>query len=113
MKTNLEFHEKIAKASKNRVMYNVHQSINNLVKQYQVYAVTVPGVMNESLRFQKEILSNPWTLLICSTIKSRACSGLLFFIASFVFFSQAFSNNRPVQHPAFASEAAMRDFGIE
>ncbi|MDF0727095.1 FCD domain-containing protein [Cytobacillus sp. S13-E01] len=53
---NLDFHEKIAKSSYNLVMYNLYQSINNLIEQAQVKAVTVQGVMNESLQFHKDIL---------------------------------------------------------
>ena len=53
---NLDFHEKIAKSSNNLVMYNLYQSINNLIEHAQVKALTVQGVMNESLNFHKDIL---------------------------------------------------------
>jgi GntR family transcriptional repressor for pyruvate dehydrogenase complex len=52
---NLHFHDKIAKSSKNLVMYHLYQSINNLVEQVQVQAVVVPGIMNDSLKFHKDI----------------------------------------------------------
>jgi GntR family transcriptional regulator, transcriptional repressor for pyruvate dehydrogenase complex len=54
---NLHFHKKIAKSSKNLVMYNLYQSINNLIEHAQVKAVTVQGVMNDSLQFHKDILN--------------------------------------------------------
>lgn len=53
---NLHFHDKIAKTSKNLVMYNLYQSINNLVEHSQVQAVVVPGIMNDSLQYHKDIL---------------------------------------------------------
>ena len=37
-------------------MYNLYQSINNLIEHAQVKALTVQGVMNESLNFHKDIL---------------------------------------------------------
>jgi GntR family transcriptional regulator, transcriptional repressor for pyruvate dehydrogenase complex len=55
--SNLQFHDLIAKASKNLVMYHLYQSINNLVEQVQVEAVTVKGVMKDSLKFHTEILA--------------------------------------------------------
>lgn len=54
---NLNFHDRIAKASKNLVMYNLYQSINSLVEHSQVIAVAVPGIQNDSLRFHKEIFA--------------------------------------------------------
>ncbi|RFU67627.1 FadR family transcriptional regulator [Peribacillus saganii] len=54
---NLLFHEKIAKSSHNLVMYHLYQSIINLVALSQEKAVTVQGVMNNSLQFHKNILA--------------------------------------------------------
>ncbi|WP_099363414.1 FadR/GntR family transcriptional regulator [Fredinandcohnia onubensis] len=55
VRSNLEFHKKIAKASKNLVLFNLYESINNLVKHSQESGVTVYGVMNESLNYHKAI----------------------------------------------------------
>jgi GntR family transcriptional regulator, transcriptional repressor for pyruvate dehydrogenase complex len=55
--SNLLFHEKIARSSHNLVLYHLYRSINNLVAQAQVKAVTVQGVMNNSLQFHKDILN--------------------------------------------------------
>lgn len=55
VRSNLEFHKKIAKASKNLVLFNLYESINNLVKHTQESGVTVLGVMNESLNYHKAI----------------------------------------------------------
>jgi GntR family transcriptional regulator, transcriptional repressor for pyruvate dehydrogenase complex len=55
--SNLKFHETIAKSSHNLVMYHLYQSINNLVVRAQEKAVTVQGVMNNSLQFHKDIFS--------------------------------------------------------
>lgn len=54
---NLNFHDRIAKASKNQVMYNLYQSINSLVEHSQVLAVAVPGIKSDSLSFHKEIFA--------------------------------------------------------
>ncbi len=54
--SNLLFHERIAKASKNLVLFNLYESINNLIKHSQEKGVTVLGVMNESLNYHKSIL---------------------------------------------------------
>jgi GntR family transcriptional repressor for pyruvate dehydrogenase complex len=54
--SNLHFHKKIAKSSKNLVLFNLYQSINNLIEHAQVKAVAVQGVMNDSLQFHKDIL---------------------------------------------------------
>ncbi|MDQ0219778.1 FadR family transcriptional regulator [Peribacillus cavernae] len=54
---NLHFHEKIAKSSKNLVMYHLYQSINKLIEHAQVQAVTVPGIMDDSLQYHKDILT--------------------------------------------------------
>lgn len=54
--SNLLFHEKIAKASKNLVLFNLYESINNLIKHTQEKGVTVIGVMTESLNYHKAIL---------------------------------------------------------
>lgn len=53
---NLQFHDKIAKSSNNLVMYHLYQSINNLVARAQEKAVTVQGIMNNSLHYHKIIL---------------------------------------------------------
>jgi GntR family transcriptional regulator, transcriptional repressor for pyruvate dehydrogenase complex len=55
--SNLLFHEKIARSSHNLVLYHLYRSINNLVAQAQVKAVTVQGVMNNSLQYHKDILN--------------------------------------------------------
>nr|WP_304214267.1 FadR/GntR family transcriptional regulator [Fredinandcohnia onubensis] len=55
VRSNLEFHKKIAKASKNLVLFNLYESINNLVKHSQESGVTVYGVMTESLNYHKAI----------------------------------------------------------
>ncbi len=57
VRTNLLFHKKIAKASKNLVLFNLYESINNLVKHAQESGVTVYGVMNESLNYHKAIFT--------------------------------------------------------
>lgn len=57
VRSNLLFHEKIAKSSKNLVMYHLYQSINNLVEHAQLQAVVVPGIKNDSLHYHKEILN--------------------------------------------------------
>lgn len=57
VRSNLLFHEKIAKSSKNLVMYHLYQSINNLVEHAQLQAVDVPGIKNDSLQYHKEILN--------------------------------------------------------
>ncbi|KAA0547036.1 FadR family transcriptional regulator [Bacillus sp. BGMRC 2118] len=54
---NLHFHDSIAKASKNQVMYHLYQSITSLVEHSQVLAVTVPGIKSDSLFYHKEIFS--------------------------------------------------------
>ncbi|WP_100011601.1 FadR/GntR family transcriptional regulator [Lentibacillus sediminis] len=54
--SNIRFHEKIAQSSKNKVMYNLFKSIDNLVSQMQEQTVTMPGVMNDSLKFHQKIL---------------------------------------------------------
>jgi GntR family transcriptional regulator, transcriptional repressor for pyruvate dehydrogenase complex len=53
---NLNFHDTIARASKNQVMYHLYQSINNLIQQAQEQAVTVPGIMKDSLKYHQDIL---------------------------------------------------------
>jgi GntR family transcriptional regulator, transcriptional repressor for pyruvate dehydrogenase complex len=58
VRSNLEFHKKIAKASKNLVLFNLYESINNLVKHSQESGVTVYGVMNESLNYHKAIFKS-------------------------------------------------------
>ncbi|WP_440273688.1 FadR/GntR family transcriptional regulator [Ferdinandcohnia sp. SAFN-114] len=57
VRSNLLFHKKIAKASKNLVLFNLYESINNLVKHAQESGVTVYGVMNESLNYHKAIFT--------------------------------------------------------
>ncbi|MBM6617883.1 FadR/GntR family transcriptional regulator [Bacillus suaedaesalsae] len=54
---NLHFHDRIAKASKNEVMYNLYQSITSLVEHSQVLAVAVPGIKSDSLHYHKEIFA--------------------------------------------------------
>jgi len=57
VRSNLLSHKKIAKASKNLVLFNLYESINNLVKHAQESGVTVYGVMNESLNYHKAIFT--------------------------------------------------------
>lgn len=57
LSSNLRFHDCIAKASKNLVMYNLYQSIINLVEQSQKHAVVVPGIQLNSLQFHKDIFT--------------------------------------------------------
>jgi GntR family transcriptional regulator, transcriptional repressor for pyruvate dehydrogenase complex len=52
---NLLFHERIAKSSHNVVMYHLYQSINKLIEHAQEQAVTVSGIMNDSLQYHKDI----------------------------------------------------------
>jgi GntR family transcriptional regulator, transcriptional repressor for pyruvate dehydrogenase complex len=56
VEANLQFHDIIAKSSKNLVMYHLYQSINNLIAGAQQKAVTVQGIMDNSLQYHKEIL---------------------------------------------------------
>jgi GntR family transcriptional regulator, transcriptional repressor for pyruvate dehydrogenase complex len=53
---NLNFHDSIARSSKNQVMYHLYQSINNLIQQAQEQAVTVPGILKDSLKYHQDIL---------------------------------------------------------
>jgi GntR family transcriptional regulator, transcriptional repressor for pyruvate dehydrogenase complex len=53
--SNLAFHDKIARASGNLVMYHLFKSITSLIEQVQVSAVSVRGVMADSLSFHKRI----------------------------------------------------------
>lgn len=53
--SNMEFHEKIAEASGNRVMIDLYNSITSLVLRAQKKAAVVPGVMKESLKFHQDI----------------------------------------------------------
>lgn len=53
--SNMQFHEKIADASQNRVMVDLYNSITSLVLRAQTKAALVPGVMDESLDFHQSI----------------------------------------------------------
>ncbi|MEQ9716144.1 MAG: FadR/GntR family transcriptional regulator, partial [Candidatus Asgardarchaeum sp.] len=53
--TNVEFHETIAEAAQNRVLYEILTAVRGLLKESQETIVKHPGIMNRSLEYHEKI----------------------------------------------------------